>query len=49
MSESDKKVVEHDLSTIRRRWRGIDQNDYKVENATCVKLFDSYRKSLEIR
>jgi hypothetical protein len=49
MSKSDQEVVKSDLQTIRRPWRGIDSSDYNVENLTCVKLFDSYRKSLEIR
>ncbi len=49
MSEPDREVVKSDLMTVRRRFHGIDVNTYNVANATCVKLFDSYRKSLEIR
>jgi hypothetical protein len=50
VSKSDRAVIENDLRTLRPSIKGMAKESvYNVDDLTCVQLFDSYRRSLEIR
>jgi hypothetical protein len=50
VSKSDRAVIENDLRTLRPSAEGAGKKSvYNVDDLTCVELFDSYRRSLEMR
>ena len=50
VSKSDRAVIENDLRMLRPSVKGSTKESvYNVDDSTCVELFDSYRRSLEIR